>query len=352
MGSESAILSFLSIISLTSFFVVLITKKFSERIKNGILLDKDFSKPQAFHEKAVLRSGGLAGIISLIFFFIFDYFLFQKFSFNYLVLSLPIFIIGFLEDLKFGISPNKRLVLMIVSLLIFIIFSSTYLMGISLGFLKIWMHSRIFSVFFILLCFLFIINGANLIDGFNGLLIIHLLIINLIILFINLDNTNDSLVFIITGQIVILFSLLLFNFPKASLFLGDSGSYLFGALTALNIIYTNNLNKEISSFFFCILLFYLFYEVFFSFFRKIFQKKSPFLPDKNHLHMLIFRKLKFLSIKNANPITGLIINLAYVSLILPALFNMFDPSFCRYWFFFLILIYSLIFYYFYKSEKF
>ena len=71
MGSESAILSFLSIISLTSFFVVLITKKFSERIKNGILLDKDFSKPQAFHEKAVLRSGGLAGIISLIFFFYF-----------------------------------------------------------------------------------------------------------------------------------------------------------------------------------------------------------------------------------------------------------------------------------------
>ena len=58
------------------------------------------------------------------------------------------------------------------------------------------------------------------------------------------------------------------------MFLGDSGSYLFGSLVALNIIITNNLNPYISSFFFCILLFYLFFEVFFSFVRKIYQKKT------------------------------------------------------------------------------
>ena len=41
---------------------------------------------------------------------------------------------------------------------------------------------------FVLLCFLFVINGANLIDGFNGLLTINFLIINLILTYININN--------------------------------------------------------------------------------------------------------------------------------------------------------------------
>ena len=64
-----------------------------------------------------------------------------------------------------------------------------------------------------------------------------------------------------------------------------------GALAGLNTIITNNLNPTISSFFFCTLLFYLFFEVFFSFFRKYFQNKSPIYPDDKHLHMLSFYKI-------------------------------------------------------------
>ena len=47
-----------------------------------------------------------------------------------------------------------------------------------------------FSIFFVLDLFLFIVNGANLIDGFNGLLTINL-IINLI-LFINITSGNTE----------------------------------------------------------------------------------------------------------------------------------------------------------------
>ena len=81
---------------------------------------------------------------------------------------------------------------------------------------------------FVLLCFLFIINGANLIDGFNGLLSINLIIINSILVYINLNNGNTEFSVFIIGQIIILLSFLLFNFPKAKIFLGDSGAYLFG----------------------------------------------------------------------------------------------------------------------------
>ena len=65
METNQLELSFLSIFSLIVFFIFLILSKYSNRLKNGILLDKDFFKPQAFHQTAVSRSGGLAGIISL-----------------------------------------------------------------------------------------------------------------------------------------------------------------------------------------------------------------------------------------------------------------------------------------------
>ena len=114
-------------------------------------------------------------------------------------------------------------------------------------------------------------------------------------------------------MIITLFCFLIFNFPKALIFLGDGGSYLFGSLTVLNVIKTNNLNPEISSFFFCILLFYLFFEIFFSFFCLFYLKKSPLKPDKNHLHMLSYRwlggKAKF---NNCNYLNSLAINFVYL----------------------------------------
>ena len=149
-----------------------------------------------------------------------------------------------------------------------------------------------------------------------------------------------------------LLSFLLFNFPNAKIFLGDSGSYLFGTLTALNTITTNNLNPNYSSFFFCILLFYIFFEVFFSFIRKVFQKKSPVYPDNKHLHMLTFKKI---SIKfgrnNGNYINSVAINIVYSVLTVPALLFAKDPIISRYWFFFLIIIYLFIYFRLYRLTK-
>ncbi len=352
MPTESAEMSLLSVISLVSFFIFLTTSKFSDKIKNGILLDHDFQKPQAFHKKLVPRSGGLAGIISLIVFFVLYYFLFEKFLFNYLILSIPIFLLGFFEDIKFKISPNYRLILMTSVLILFIAFFSINIKGVDVPFLNIWMNNRIFSGAFILLCFLFIINGANLIDGFNGLLAIHLLIINIILVFLNFNNGNQNLSWMIMAQIVILFSFLVFNFPKAKMFMGDSGSYLFGSLVALNIIETNNLNPDISSFFFCILLFYLFFEVFFSFFRKLYLRRSPLKPDANHLHMLLYNFLeKSQKFKDCNYLNSIIINLVYLFLIFPAIFFIDNGFICRYLFFFLLLVYVLFYFLLYSFEK-
>jgi len=352
MGTESIEASFLSIFALISFFIFLLVNKYSHKIKEGALLDKDFLKPQAFHEFPVTRSGGVASIVSLSIFFVIYYLLYSKILYDYIFISYSMFLIGFLDDLKVSIKPFKRLILMVLLLFLFIYILPIKIFNMDIPFLMSLMSSHIFSSVFVLLCFLFVINGANLIDGFNGLLAINIIIINIVLVYINMNNENFEFSILLISQIIILLSFLLFNFPNAKIFLGDSGAYLFGALTSLNTIITNNLNPKISSFFFCTLLFYLFFEVFFSFFRKLMQKKSPIYPDDKHLHMLSFYKISSIYGKNkGNYLNSIIINFFYIILIIPGLYLADDPNLSRYWFFIILIIYLIIYSRLYRLTK-
>ena len=99
-------------------------------------------------------------------------------------------------------------------------------------------------------------------------------------------SKNNELAFFILFQILVIAVFLKYNFPNAKTFLGDSGSYFLGAFIAISVIKTSIANPLISPFYFCILLFYLFFEVFFSFFRKLIkEKESPLHSDENHFHM-------------------------------------------------------------------
>ena len=352
MGTESIEASFLSMFALISFFIFLLISKYSHKIKSGALLDKDFLKPQAFHEIPVTRSGGIAIIISLSIFFYIYYLLYSEILYNYIFISYSVFVIGFLDDLRINIKPLTRLITMIFLLFIFIYILPIKILNIDIPFLIPLMSNQMFSSIFVLLCFLFVINGANLIDGFNGLLTINLIIINIVLAYINIINGNLEFSILLISQIIILFSFLLFNFPGAKIFLGDSGAYTMGALIGLNTIITNNLNPNISSFFFCTLLFYLFFEVFFSFLRKLLQKKSPIYPDDKHLHMLSFYKISSHFGKNkGNYLNSIIINLFYLVLIMPGLYLSYDPQLSRYWFFILLLIYLIIYSRLYRFTK-
>jgi len=338
-------LNFLTIFLLISFFTTLFIKKISHKIGNGILLDREFDKPQAFHKEAIARSGGLACMISLIIFFIFYKLIFNEFLISYFFISVSFFLLGFLDDIKININPKIRLILMISILLFGVFYFSIEINRIDLNFIQNLLQNKLFVSLFVSLCFLFIINGANLIDGFNGLLCIHLIIINIILLAINIEGEHEKFSIFIIAQIISLACFLLFNFPKANIFFGDSGSYLFGSLVAFNVINTNNLNGEVSSFFYCIILFYLFFEVFFSFFRKLSLKKSPLKPDSKHLHMLLYYYLKNVrKFKDSNYLNSILINLLYTLLTFPSFYFKNNGAVCKYWFFSLLVIY-LIFYF-------
>ena len=345
-------LNYFIIFSLISFFSTYLMVKYSKIFFSSSLLDQDFLKPQAFHKKPIARIGGII-ILCLFSIFILLYFLiFGVFLKDYFIISLLTFLLGFMDDIKIRINPIIRLILML-SILFFCVHTfSIEITKSGLSFLNVWLENNIFQIVFVLLCFLFIVNGANLIDGFNGLLAIHFLIINSIFLLINLTSQNESISIVLFSQIVIILSFLLFNFPKAKIFLGDSGSYLLGSLIVLNSIKTYELNPQISPFFFAGVLFYLFYEVFFSFIRKAASKKSPLYPDRLHLHMLLYRRISGSKKKeSSNYLTSTLINLTYLSLQVPLFYFQNNGLISRYLFFLLIILYTIIYFRLYSFSK-
>ena len=191
MELQSIEFSFLSIFTLITFLVFLMFSKYSYKIKKGVRLDEDFSKPQAFHRYAISRGGGVAGIISLNIFFLIYFLLYSNPLYEYIFICNVMFLVGFLDDIKIKISPSKRLLIMIFSLFFLIHLMSIEIFNVDIPFLLDFLKIDIFSSIFVLLCFLFIINGANLIDGFNGLLTMNLVIINSILLYINISNGNN-----------------------------------------------------------------------------------------------------------------------------------------------------------------
>jgi len=311
-----------------------------------LLIDDQFNKPQAFHESAISIAGGLGIFFSLLI-IICNFLLFKNIIFfEYLSICTVLFALGFIDDIGINIKPKIRLVLMIIFLIFLIKYNSFYIENSGITVLNRWLeNSEVFSLIFISLCFLFVVNGANLIDGYNGLLGFHSLIILLNLFFINYLNENNDFANLLFFGILILIIFLKYNFPKAKIFLGDGGSYLLGAFVAISAIKTSILNPAISPFYFCILLFYLFFEVFFSFFRKsIKEKMSPIHPDKKHLHMLVYKMLlkKNNDKLKSNYYVSIIMNLIYLILIIPAIFMMNNGLFCKYYsiVFFIIYIFS------------
>ena len=343
MNVNNLILSFILIIF--GFFFYKYFLFISNKYNSKLLIDNELKKPQAFHEFPVSTVGGLGIYFSFLILCIYLFLSKQIIYYEFLSFCSLFFILGFLDDLKLDIKPKFRLILMIALLITLVISNKFYVENTGIGFLNRFLQIDIFALFFVCLCFLFIINGSNLIDGYNGLLGIHSLVILTNLFFVNLLNENINLAFFIFYVIVIIVIFLVYNFPRASVFLGDSGSYLLGAFIAIAVIKTSIANPEISPFYFCILLFYLFFEVFFSFIRKItLEKKSPLFPDNKHLHMLLY---KMLVKKNndkirSNYYVSIIINFTYSILIIPSIFMMTNGMFCKYYslVFFVIYIYS------------
>jgi len=258
--------------------------------------DLDMSAVQKYHKKPVARIGGLAVVIGLICGGV--YHGMEADQELYLakwagVAAIPVFLGGLLEDLRKGMTARDRLLLAFFSATI-----AHYELGVGLQRIDwTWFDTTIIPVPGVTLFLTVVMVGglahaANIIDGFNGLLLGVTIMTLGAFIWVAYQVGDTLLVTYITIMLGATLGVFLFNFPVARVFLGDGGAYLIGFFLAiLGLILVKN-HSAVSPWFPLTVLVYPVTETLFSMFRKKIISGTPAMaPDQFHFHMLVHDRL-------------------------------------------------------------
>lgn len=217
-------------------------------------------------------------------------------EFQYYLASLfIIFFLGIKDDLVI-LSPLKKFIgqLLVATILIY---KGNLLITSMHGFLGI--HQLEATSSYVLTYFTIIvtINAFNLIDGIDGLAGSLGLVSSCIfasIFFINNNLPYAILGFTLAGSIL---AFLIYNYSPAKIFMGDTGSMLIGLVNVILVIKFIELGNSFTvmpiqstpAIGFGILLLPLM-DTLRVFGIRIFNRRSPFSPDRNHIHHLLLDK--------------------------------------------------------------
>ena len=316
-------------------------------IKFDFLLDLDakFShKKFVKSKKFVPLSGGL------IIFLLSSYFNFQNYVF--LITTFLILILGLASDIDLLRSPKARIIAQTLILLSYILLSKNYFSDLRVDELNLILNIYIIGIFFNIFCYLVLINGSNLIDGLNSIVLGYFLSIAIILIILNHKYNFVLETSYLNTIILILTVIYLYNF-FGKMYLGDGGAYLISFISGAFLIKLYVQNPSISPYFIMCLLWYPAFENLFSIIRKSLNKISFQKADNKHLHQYLYKffleKLKFKK-EITNSLTGNIIvfyNLIYFYLIKDFYFYTQGLIISV---FFNISVYALI--YFWLSKKF
>lgn len=258
--------------------------------KKGIFIDDHNSDlPQKLHNEPTPRIGGL-GIFVAILFMTRD----LELGLYIILCIIPAFLAGFLEDLFAKISPLRRLLIMSISGVMAIYLIDCVVVDFS--FISV---PTFVGVIITMIAILGLINGTNMIDGFNGLSSGVCFIIFATYAMVSYRIGDQVMLYINLICMAALLGFLFFNFPKGKIFLGDGGAYSLGFLLAVISIMLVKRHSDmakadeyVSPWFALVSLIYPVWEVIFSFTRRtLVHRLSPLYPDSKHVHQLIFRNI-------------------------------------------------------------
>lgn len=262
-----------------------------EFIKRNIL---DKINSRSSHESVATRSGGSSIFSSLFFISIFFYLNNNEiYDFSLLIPLSIMLVVGLYDDIYKLDFMLKFIFQIIVAK---IIIDNGLIIDNLHGIFGVFELSRILGQLFTMFIIVAIINSINFIDGIDGLAIS---VITLFLLSFELFSATSSdmffLTLIILGSVIPLY---FFNFRgKNKVFLGDSGSLFLGTVVSIYVLkilsqdYSIKPEYDLNKVIFVIsILSYPIFDIIRIFFLRLYQKKSPFLPDKQHIHHLILGK--------------------------------------------------------------
>ena len=261
---------------------------------------------QDFHEKEAPRTGGIGLFAGLMVGLLLADWSAQ--SWLLITCLMPSFLAGIFEDTaKKEISPWIRLAMPLVSGLLAIFLLDASFNNTGIYFLDSWLAgSQLFSIFCILLITTGAAHSTNVIDGFNGLMPGYGIIACTAFLWLAAYVEDTELLITFSALLGALIGLFIINFPKGTVFSGDSGAYLLGSCLAIAAILLLDRNQQISPWFPMAIMSYPVGETIFSILRKRLILGRPAMqPDEWHLHMVLHRFIKkHFKPKNANAMTS------------------------------------------------
>ena len=279
------------------------------------------------HFDAIPNVGGVAFYVCLMlsFHFIYPY---DKFEIiNSIIPGLTIlFIIGLKDDLVL-VSSSTKMIAQIVAAL-FLIFDNAFHLTDLHGLFYLERIHFFASSFFTLFMVVSIINSFNLIDGIDGLAGFISIIIFSSFGIISFIIGDKALFFISLVSIGAVIAFLRFNFSERyKIFMGDTGSLILGFIIALIVlrffaIEESNLlklNLPLQNWPFLLLaiLSVPLIDTSRVFLMRIYNGKSPFEADRNHIHHVIldFYKLSHFKVSLILAILNIIIIACFLPLV-------------------------------------
>lgn len=280
------------------FLVGLLATLFIMRssLRHGHLsADHDLSGPQKFHARVVPRVGGLGVMLAIVCGVVIAQVNdapVARALWPLVACSLPAFVAGITEDLTKNVSPRRRLLATAISASLAVWLLDAVLVRTAIPFVDPLIRWAPLAISLTVFVVTGVANAINIIDGFNGLASMCVLMMMLALGYVAFQ-VGDNFIFtasLITAGAVLGF--FVWNFPAGLIFLGDGGAYLLGFLLAELSVLLLHRNATVSPMFPLLLCAYPIFETIFTIYRrKVVRGVATGLPDGIHLHTLIHRRL-------------------------------------------------------------
>ena len=232
------------------------------------------------HTRPIPRIGGLSIFLS----FVISTLIFCEVNTTLLAIyagGLLIVVVGVIDDIK-PINAWVKFAAQIVAAIVAV------LCGVKLEFVNLfgeYLHFGYFAVPLTILWIVGLTNAINLIDGLDGLACGVCAISSISLFFVTLIKGDLQSAMITAILAASCLGFLPFNSNPAKIFMGDTGALFLGYTLAVFSIEGVFKMHTVLSFLIPISVFALpLFDTLNAFTRRILNGKSPFSPDKNHLH--------------------------------------------------------------------
>ena len=198
--------------------------------------------------------------------------------------AVAFFALGFFEDLRGNLSAKLRFGIMALIAAGTLLLSPHLILGpVGIFFVDAAVSTQITALLFTALCVAYIPNAFNTADGANGLVSgVSLATLT----GLSAVAPPELLPFIASGAAGCLI-FMIFNVISGRFFLGDGGAYFLGAFCGLSVVLIAN-QTDVSVWWLLSMIFYPVADLMWSIGRRVMDRKSPFEPDNQHFHNVLF----------------------------------------------------------------